>query len=112
MASKSGSGTATSISSSVTPVYFAATIERNFGMTQLAQPNIWQKLTATHPSITDIEQRRQSRLLASFLLVLMTVFGIMALRGILVEHDMTGSPILLTNFGILGAWCFLNRRGR
>src|SRR5258708_32563959 len=102
MASKSGSGTATSISSSVTPVYFAATIERNIGMAQLTQTNIWQKLTTTHPSITDIEERRQSRLLASFLLVLMTVFGVMALSGILVEHEITGSPALLVNVVILG----------
>src|SRR5215510_4278415 len=32
--------------------------------TQSTIVNFWQKLTRPHPSITDLEQRRQSRLLA------------------------------------------------
>jgi hypothetical protein len=80
--------------------------------TRSAVSSIWQKLTAPHPSITDIEQRRQSRLLAGFILVLATVFTVMATRGVLVEHDMVGAPILFSNVAILAFEFFLNRRGK
>src|SRR5437763_282748 len=42
-------------------------------MAQLTQTTIWQKLTTTHPSITDIEQRRQSRLLAVMLIAMLGI---------------------------------------
>jgi len=81
-------------------------------MAQAAINDVWHGLTMPHASNTGIEQRRQSRLLASFILVLMAVFTLMATWGLLVEQDAVSSPILLSNVGLLGIEFYLNRRGQ
>lgn len=84
-------------------------------MSAAEKNNLWQKLTKPHPSITDIEQRRQSQLLASFILVLMAAFSLMVVQGLTSaqeKKDYVSSLILLSNVGILGLEFYLNRTGR
>ncbi len=47
--------------------------------------NVWERLIAPHPSITDIEQRRQSRLLSVMMLTLTTLVGLTGLRQLYVN---------------------------
>lgn len=77
--------------------------------------NFWSALTAAHPSITDIETRRQSRLLASFILIMMATFSLMVIRGLAefeTQKDLISTLVLLSNVGILGFEYYLNRTGR
>ncbi len=76
---------------------------------------LWDKLTAVHPSITDIEMRRQSHLLAAFILVLVVPFSMMVIRGLVNAREMkdfASTLILLSNIGILLFEYYLNRTGR
>src|SRR5258708_24384882 len=41
---------------------------------------VWEQLTGPHPSITDIEQRRQSRLLATIVIALTVLVAATAIR--------------------------------
>src|SRR5258708_22058262 len=85
-------------------------------MTQVASNNLWQRLTTPHPSITEIEQRRQSKLLASFMIVLGATSVV---AGVLLGYRnyVTARP-QGTVIGLFGSLIFLiflyflNRSGR
>src|SRR5258708_18796226 len=85
-------------------------------MAQQTSNNLWQRLTAPHPSITDIEQRRQSKLLASLMIVL-TATSIVASILLGYRNLVTARPAG-TVIGLLGSLIFLvilyflNRSGR
>src|SRR5215813_4321122 len=80
-------------------------------MAQLTVKNLWSKLTTPHPSITDVEQRRQSQLLASLLIAVMATFALIVLSA-LRQGDMSGAAIISSNIGILCVEFILNRRGK
>ncbi len=52
---------------------------------QRLQTNLWERLTAPHPSITDIEQRRLSSLLTVVLVSLSALIGLTGLRQVYVD---------------------------
>src|SRR5579859_52624 len=72
----------------------------------------WLRLTAPHPSITDVEQRRQSRLLASLLIMLAPLLVLS-----FIVNAIGGQPPLILALspvldGVILAAYFLNRAGR
>jgi signal transduction histidine kinase len=80
-------------------------------MTQSFQ-NIWNTITAVHPSITNIEQRNYSKLLATLLAYLIPVFFIITLRPLL-SGESTGPSLLSTMvFSLMLITFGLNRTGR
>src|SRR5258708_16196634 len=85
-------------------------------MEKVTSKNLGQRLTAPHPSITDIEQRRQSKLLASLMIVL-TATSIVASILLGYRNLVTARP-QGTVIGLLGSLIFLvilyflNRSGR
>jgi signal transduction histidine kinase len=79
--------------------------------TPTASRGVWQWLTRPHHSITDVEQRRQSQLLAGIILSIMVMSGIGTVL-LLLRNGMSGV--------IYGTWCGIllsfgiylaNRRG-
>src|SRR5579859_8207947 len=85
-------------------------------MTQQTSNNLWKRLTAPNPSITDIEQRRQSKLLASLMIVL-TATSIVA-GSLLGYRNYVAHRPQDTVIGLFGSLIFLiflyflNRSGR
>src|SRR5579871_5364701 len=76
--------------------------------------NVWQRLTRPHPSITDIERRRQSQLLAAFLMVVMVAFSLIVIHGVMTAkpgEDNTSLYVLSSNILIVIVEYFLNRAG-
>src|ERR1700690_4367454 len=76
--------------------------------------NLWGRLTTPHPSITDIEQRRQSRLLAGLTLTLLitTVFADILLTARASGQIPSTVQLLIPGQIFTLALYFLNRSGR
>lgn len=79
--------------------------------------NLWRKLTLPHPSITDIEQRRQSQLLAAFIFTVAVTLTMSAIPVLLsptrTVDDKQLSALLVFIFvpPMVGMY-FLNRNGK
>lgn len=73
---------------------------------------IWNNLTRPHPSIEDIEQRRQSRLLASLLLVISITSFLGSILFIISAGLNTPIYILWVAIGFNLFFYWLNRSGR
>jgi CHASE1-domain containing sensor protein len=56
---------------------------------------VWQFLTRPHPTITDIEQRRQSRLLAGLIIALLAMSLVASFMLVWRNSQITASVIFL-----------------
>lgn len=73
---------------------------------------VWQRLTRPHPNLTDIQTRRQSRLLAGLTLMLITTSGIAALGMVIRSSGIPTIVLLLLPSQLLTLGLYLlNRRG-
>ncbi|HLY29247.1 MAG TPA: GAF domain-containing sensor histidine kinase [Aggregatilineales bacterium] len=74
---------------------------------------IWSQLVAPHPSITDIEQRRQSRLLAGLMIVLGATSLLAAVATALEALSTHTTPTfyVIPPVILLGVFYFINRSG-
>ncbi len=72
------------------------------------------KLTQPHPSITSKEERQRSRLLSSFLLILLLLGPVILIVQLTLDSDLSDDPDVLSGFiavGLAGVLYFINRRG-
>jgi signal transduction histidine kinase len=77
--------------------------------------NLWQGLTSPHPSITDVEQRRQSHLLAGIILAILATSFVGLVMVFIVNTSAGGIPttalFLLPGMFLMLILYFINRNG-